>query len=149
MATRKRKKHSNSKKRKAAKRKLAKKAKSVQKPVRKKKSARVRAKAASKNKSALKKSRRARGKREQVDSVVFQPKGLGPGSAGQSGDLQGLSNRGRSNSESVDELLEEGNAFEAEAVEGVEDALDADQGEVHTHQVSEDDVPDEYLEKEE
>ena len=66
---------------------------------------------------------------------------------GQSGDLQGLSNRPTANSESVDELLEEGNAFEAEAVEGVESALDADQGEVKTHEVPEDDVPQEYLDK--
>jgi len=63
------------------------------------------------------------------------------------GDLQGLSNRPTANSESVGELLEEGNAFEAEAVEGVEGAPDADQGEVRTHEVPEDDVPQEYLEK--
>ena len=51
------------------------------------------------------------------------------------------------NSESVEELLEEGNASEAEAVQGVESALDADQGEVQTHEVPEDDVPQEYLDK--
>jgi hypothetical protein len=44
-------------------------------------------------------------------------------------------------------LLEEGNAFEAEVVKGVEDVPDADEGEVRTHEVPEDDVPDEYLEK--
>jgi hypothetical protein len=44
-------------------------------------------------------------------------------------------------------LLEEGNASEAEAVQGVESALDADQGEVQTHEVPEDDVPQEYLDK--
>jgi hypothetical protein len=32
-------------------------------------------------------------------------------------------------SESVDELLEEGNTFEAEAVKGVQDAGDADESE--------------------
>jgi len=48
----------------------------------------------------------------------------------------------------VDELLEEGNAFEAEAVKGVEDAPDADEGEVRTHEVPEDDVPDEYKDNE-
>lgn len=37
-------------------------------------------------------------------------------------------------SESVGELLEEGNAFEAEVVKGVEDVADADEGEVQTHQ---------------
>jgi hypothetical protein len=51
------------------------------------------------------------------------------------------------NSESVEELLEEGNAMEAEAVQGVENALDADQGEVKTHEVQEEDVPQEYQDK--
>ena len=64
---------------------------------------------------------------------------------GQAGDLQGLSNRPTANSESVEELLEEGNALEAEAVQGVENALDADRGEVETQEEPEDDVP-EYLE---
>ena len=51
-------------------------------------------------------------------------------------------------SESVDELLEEGNAFEADVVTGVEDADNADEREVRTHEVPEDDVPGEYLDKE-
>ena len=66
---------------------------------------------------------------------------------GQTGDLQGLSSRPTANSESVEELLEEGNALEAEAIQGVENALDADEGEVQTHEVPEDDVPQEYLDK--
>jgi hypothetical protein len=71
----------------------------------------------------------------------------GPDAAGQSGDLQSLSNREAADSESVDELLEEGNAFEAEVLSGVEDA-DAHEGrEVHTHEVPEDDVPEEYLDE--
>jgi hypothetical protein len=65
-----------------------------------------------------------------------------------SGDLQGLSNVEYADSESVDELLEEGNAFEAEVVKGVEDAENADEVEVHTHEVPQDDVPAEYLDKE-
>jgi hypothetical protein len=65
-----------------------------------------------------------------------------------SGDLQGLSNVESADSESVDELLEEGNAFEAEAVKGVQDAEDADEGEVHTHEVPQNDVPGEYRDKE-
>ena len=65
----------------------------------------------------------------------------------EAGDLQGLSNRPTANSESVDELLEEGNASEAEAVQVVESALDADQGETQTHEVPEDDVPQEYLDE--
>jgi hypothetical protein len=70
---------------------------------------------------------------------------LGPDSAGQSGDIQQLSNTADADSESVEELLEEGNTFEAEAVAGVENAEDADVSEVTTHQVPEDDVPQEYL----
>jgi hypothetical protein len=48
-------------------------------------------------------------------------------------------------SESVEELVEEGQNFEAGAVAGIEDADDS-QGEVRTKQVLEDDVPREYLE---
>lgn len=70
-----------------------------------------------------------------------------PSSDLQSGDLQGLSGVEEADSESVDELLEEGNAFEADAVAGVEHAGDAEEQEVHTHEVPEDDVPEEYLDK--
>jgi hypothetical protein len=42
---------------------------------------------------------------------------LGPASAGQSGDLQQLSGSADADSQSVGELVEEGNAFEAEAVQ--------------------------------
>lgn len=69
----------------------------------------------------------------------------GPGAAGQSGDIQQLPDRPLADSESVEELVEEGNAFEAEVIAGVESAPDADQGEVRTRQVPEDDVPEEYL----
>jgi hypothetical protein len=64
-----------------------------------------------------------------------------------SGDLQGLSNVEDADSESVDELLEEGNAFEAGAVSGVEDADDHEGQEVRTREVPEDDVPGEYLDE--
>jgi type II secretory pathway component HofQ len=62
-------------------------------------------------------------------------------------DFRGLSRAEEADSESVDELVEEGNIFEAGAVAGVEEADDSDEREVHTHEASEDDVPDEYLEK--
>jgi len=81
-------------------------------------------------------------------AVPPKEEGLGPGSAGQSGDTQGLSDVAEAGSESVEELLEEGQSFEAEAIGGVEDALDPDVAEVHTKQVPEDDVPSEYLERE-
>jgi hypothetical protein len=67
-------------------------------------------------------------------------------SAGQSGDTQGLSDIAEAGSESVVELLEEGQSFEAEAISGVENAPDLDVAEVHTRQIPEDDVPSEYLE---
>jgi hypothetical protein len=77
-------------------------------------------------------------------TVSTRDEGLGPGSAGQSGDTQGLSDV-EAGSESVEELIEEGQSFEAEAISGVEDALDPDVAEVHTKEVPEDDVPSEYL----
>jgi hypothetical protein len=128
----------------ARKKKAVKKAAPVRKPAPAKKSAL--AKKVAPKKKAPKKNK-PRGKSDGVDTVVFEPKGLGARSGGQSGDLQGLSNRAGADSESVDELLEEGNAFEAEVVKGVEDVPDADEGEIHTHEVPEDDVPEEYLDK--
>jgi hypothetical protein len=83
-----------------------------------------------------------------VDTSRFSLDRARAGSGGQSGDLQGLSNVERADSESVDELLEEGNAFEAEVVAGVESAGAAAEKEVRTHEVPEDDVPEEYLDKE-
>lgn len=65
-------------------------------------------------------------------------------SAGQSGDIQQLSNIADADSESVEELQEEGNSFEASAVDGVENVKDADVSEVTTREVPEDDVPEEY-----
>jgi len=65
-------------------------------------------------------------------------------SAGQSGDIQGISRPAEADSESVEELVEEGNAFEASIVDGVENSKDPDVSEVTTRQVSEDDVPEEY-----
>jgi hypothetical protein len=92
--------------------------------------------------------RQVRGKSQSMDTEAFALEGLGVRSGEQSGDLQGLSNVQGADSESVDELLDEGNAFEAEVVKGVEDAGDADEGEVRTHEVPQDDVPGEYLDKE-
>lgn len=69
---------------------------------------------------------------------------LGPNSAGQSGDIQQLSDAADADSESVEELVEEGNAFEADAVQGVEEGKTPDVSEVTTREVPEDDVPPEY-----
>ena len=70
-----------------------------------------------------------------------------PGSAGQSGDDMGLSNEESASGESVAELAEEGQNFEAEAVSGLERPY-PDEKEVRTHQVPQDDVPGEYTETE-
>jgi hypothetical protein len=92
----------------------------------------------------------SRGKQEVTETLVApRGRGLGSSSGGQSGDTQGLSRREQADSESVTELEEEGQYFEAEAVRGVENAPDADQGEVRTHEVPEDDVPEEYRDEKE
>jgi|SRR5580704_8606981 hypothetical protein len=122
------------------------------------KKAAVRAKAPRKAKAALGK-KASRGKTETRSpmrsslggdyELERRParRGLGSNAGGQSGDTQGLSRDERDDSESVEELAEEGQDFEAEAVSGVEDALDPDEGEVTTHEVPEDDVPGEYTDK--
>ncbi len=86
------------------------------------------------------------GRTSEVNSGMFRQgrRGLGPNAGGQSGDIQGLPRGEDVDSESVEELSEEGQSFEAEVVSGVENARDADQGEVRTHEVPEDDIPDEY-----
>jgi len=70
---------------------------------------------------------------------------LGPDSGGQSGDDEGLAEEASVDSESVKELADEGQSFEAGLIEGVEDAPDPDVSEVRTRQVPEDDVPPEYI----
>jgi hypothetical protein len=96
--------------------------------------------------SALKK--RVPEKSQSVDTEALPPETREASSGRQSGDLQGLSSAEGADSESVGELLEEGNAFEADVVTGVENAGDTDEKEVRTHEVPEDDVPGEYLDKE-
>jgi hypothetical protein len=81
---------------------------------------------------------------EQVDRTYSQPKTdrPRPGSAGQAGDDMGLSTD-EVGSESVAELAEEGQYFEAEAVAGLERPY-PDEAAVKTREVLEDDVPLEY-----
>ena len=71
----------------------------------------------------------------------------GAGRAIPQSDFQGLSRAEEADSESVEELVEEGNIVESGAVAGVEKADDEDEREVHTEEFEEDDVPDEYLDK--
>ena len=102
--------------------------------------------AGAKSAGALKKQ--VSGRRPSLGSEPFELEKLRSRSAGQSGDLQGLSDVEHADSESVAELIEEGNAFEADVVSGVESAGHDDEKEVRTHEVPEDDVPEEYLDKE-
>jgi hypothetical protein len=102
-------------------------------------------KTAPRQKPAGKKQTQANRQRVETRPLPRQFAGLRSGE--QAGDLQGLSRREEADSQSVDELLEEGNAFEAEVIEGVEDAGDQEGREVHTHEVPEDDVPEEYLDR--
>jgi len=74
----------------------------------------------------------------------------GPDAAGMSGDVEGLDDEAEANDESVEELVEEGQYYEAEVVDGVENAPDADEGEVVVHERPEtpqdrEDIPDEEL----
>jgi hypothetical protein len=63
---------------------------------------------------------------------------------GGGGDYSGLSPVEGADSESPRELLEEGQTFESGIVSGVQNAPNADEGEIRTREVPEDDVPLEY-----
>jgi hypothetical protein len=89
-------------------------------------------------------NKESRNESQQPGSSAFSRESSGL----QSGDLQGLSNVESVDSESVDELMEEGNAFEAGVVSAVEDSRKRDGKEIRTREVPEDDVPGEYLDEE-
>jgi hypothetical protein len=84
---------------------------------------------------------------QNVETVQMKPRALRARAGAGGGDFGGVSTVESVDSESADELLEEGQAFEAGIVSGVEDAPDADQGPVKTREVPEDDVPEEYHDK--
>jgi len=141
---------------------MAKKKKTKKRPTKSKKpsSKKVSRKAKRPQKLAKKKSAPKRGtakrkvaskkpapKRRRAEAGPFAASRPDSRFGGQAGDLQGLSGIERADSESVDELLEEGNAFEADVVAGVEDAGARAEREVHTREVPEDDVPEEYLDE--
>lgn len=123
-------------------------ARSHRSPQAKMKSA-ARGKAARKKKAlrARRRQRRVHGSPSAGTLVSFERRGLGARSGGQSGDTQGLSAAPDFDSESVEELIQEGQSFEAEVLDGIEQAADPDEAEVTTHEVPEDDVPEEYTEK--
>ena len=131
-------------------------------PDKKRKAAKRAPKKEAKRATAKNRSRRAPGKSTKAsprarpratriydhqEGAAFEPEAAGLRAGGQSGDLQGLRDIEGADSESVTELLEEGNTLEADVVAGVEHADDNEGREVHTHEVPEDDVPEEYRDK--
>ena len=90
------------------------------------------------------KSTRTRG---EEDAAAFSGPRTKERSGELSGDLQGLPEVEQLDSENLHELIEEGNAFEANVLAGVQDAEENEGKEVHTHEVPEDDVPGEYLDQ--
>jgi hypothetical protein len=81
---------------------------------------------------------------QQIDAEAAEDQAIGSDESTQSGDTQGLSPVADAGFESVKELAEEGQYLEAEVVEAVENAPNADAGPVKTKEVPEDDVPPEY-----
>jgi len=80
-----------------------------------------------------------------MDELGTDPGQVGPGSAGQSGDTQGLAEDSEAAPESVEELAEDEQTFEAGVVEGVEDAGDHPERPVRSHEdprpVNENELP--------
>jgi hypothetical protein len=81
---------------------------------------------------------------QSLETVQLRPRARVAASRAGAGDFDRVSAVESADSESPDELLEEGQAFEAGIVAGVQNAPDPDQGEVRTREVPEDDVPEEY-----
>ena len=84
---------------------------------------------------------------QSVETVPLKQRASAAAAGAGGGDFGGVSVVEGANAESPEELLEEGQTFEAGIVSGVENAPDPDQGEVRTHEVPQDDVPDEYDDK--
>lgn len=80
----------------------------------------------------------------RIGRLTLQPRAPQSRRGRLAGDDQGISRNESLDSESVEELLEEGQSLEGSIVEGVENARDADQGEVRTHEAREDDLREEY-----
>ena len=86
---------------------------------------------------------RSRDNEAQLDELGSDPGQVGSDSAGQSGDTQGLSQIADAADESVEELADTDQAYEAEAVSGIEDAADHPERAVRTREdrARSDDIP--------
>ena len=78
--------------------------------------------------------RKVRNEEVPIDELESVPEDLASDSAGQSGDAQGLSQIADVEEESVEELAETDQAYEAEVLEGVEDAGDHPERPVQTRE---------------
>jgi predicted NBD/HSP70 family sugar kinase len=76
--------------------------------------------------------RKLRDDETQIDELENEE--LASDSAGQSGDAQGLPQTADADEESVEELAETDQAYEAEAVDGLDDAADHLERPVHTRE---------------
>ena len=76
--------------------------------------------------------RKLRHDETQIDELENEE--LASDSAGQSGDAQGLSQNTDADEESVEELAETDQAYEAEAMDGLEDAADHPERPVQTRE---------------
>jgi hypothetical protein len=81
---------------------------------------------------------------QDVETVPMKGRARTARAGAGAGDFGGISVVEDADSESVEELLEEGQTFEAGVVRGVEQADDEVEQEVHTREVLQDDVPNEY-----
>ncbi len=82
-------------------------------------------------------SRRANERRDrdaELNGLDADPWQSGSESGGQSGDTQGLTTDAQAADQSVEELAEEDQPYEAEVVEGVEDAGDHPERPVRSHE---------------
>jgi hypothetical protein len=70
----------------------------------------------------------------ELDELGSDPGQVGPESAGQSGDTQDLPEDTEAAPESVEELVAEDQPYEAEVVEGIEDAGDHPERPVQVHE---------------
>jgi hypothetical protein len=70
----------------------------------------------------------------RLDELGNNPGQVGPDSGGQSGDTQGLSEIAEAGDEDIEELADTDQAYEADVLEGVEEAGDNPERPVHTHE---------------
>jgi hypothetical protein len=129
----------------AAKKKPAAKAKTSAKKSLKKTAPVIKAKTPAKRKSRVVPTEQLGS--QSVETLQLRAKSRVARAGAGGGDFGGASVVEGAGSESADELLEEGQTFEAGIVRGVEEADDNIEQEVHTHEVPQDDVPDEYDDK--